>query len=178
MLGASEVVSATFKNQIDEFPQEILAGIGEIVARWGYLQWQLAAIIREITNLPKDSGRVLTIGPELGVLCNIIKTLTHSDHWIKDDAIRADLKKLAKDVREKAEHRNDYAHGIFGLGDKPNTFVRILVTSSAHRIKPDEEVITPDSLKKLADEAHQLWVRAQDITIRWKKQPASLRKHS
>ena len=32
---------------IDEVPQEILAGIGAIIAWWGYLQFQLGVIVRE-----------------------------------------------------------------------------------------------------------------------------------
>ena len=154
---------------IDELPPEILAGIGRIVAWWGYLQFQLGVIIREATKLRKETGRVLTVGPEIGVLCNIIRTITFSDYWIKDDAIRSDLQKLGEDVRKKSDNRNDYAHGVFGYkGDNPKVFVRHLMRLPSHRIVPDEEPITPESLKKFSDEARALWVRAQEITHKLK----------
>jgi hypothetical protein len=158
----------TIIKAIDQFPQDVLAGIGEIVARWGYLHFQLGVIVREVCKLPSDIGRVLTLGPELGVLCNMISTLTSSDHWIKDAGIRADLKKLGGDVRDASKHRNNYAHGVFGLGSKPGTYIRFLVASNEHRISPGEEEITPASLKAIALQADQLWDRAQDITHRLK----------
>lgn len=153
---------------IDEIPPDTFAEIGKIVAWWGYLQFQLGAIIREISNLPKDTGRVLTVGPDLSVLCNIIRTFTKSDHWIKDENIRADLEKLAKDVRDKSSDRNDYAHGVFGYGENPNEFVRFLMKQPEHRIKPYAEPLKVDDLKKIANDARGLWIRAQDITERLK----------
>lgn len=160
---------------IDEIPQAILAGIGEVVARWGYLQFQLGVIIREISSLPKDTGRVLTVGPDLSVLCNIIRTFTASNHWIKDEKIRADLKNLADDVREKSSDRNDYAHGVFGFGENPNEFVRLLMKQPKHRIKPASEPLKVEDLKRIADDARNLWIRAQEITNKLK---SSKRKRS
>lgn len=69
---------------VDRLPADILSGIGLIIGWWGYLQFQLGVIIRKAMKLQDDTGRVLTYGPDLKVLCNIIDTLTHSDHWIKD----------------------------------------------------------------------------------------------
>jgi hypothetical protein len=97
-------------------------------------------------KLNNDTGRVLTQGPDVSVLCNIIRTLTRSDHWIKDKAIRNDLEKLYKDVRDKAEMGNNYAHGIFGYDEKKNTFIRHLFRSPAHRVTPGTEEMNVDSL--------------------------------
>jgi hypothetical protein len=162
----------TIKNSIDLFPQDILAGIGEVVAQWGYLHYQLGVIIREVTRIQKDTGRVLTVGPELGVICSILLTLTFNDRWITDKKIRDDIRQLAKDVRDASDHRNEIAHGVFILGERPSTYARLLVKSNAHRIKPDEEPITVASLKRLAAEAHEFWERSQDATLRpkaWKR---------
>ncbi len=161
--------NAPMKYSVDDLTPDILAGIGKIIAWWGYLQLQLGVIIREVTNVRKETGYVLTIGPDLNVLCTMIKTLTHSDHWIKDAGLRNDLAKFGKDVRDKSDHRNDYAHGVFGYqGDNPRIFVRHLFKSPPHRITPGTEPITPASLGKISDEARDLWLRAQDITHRLK----------
>src|SRR5687768_8815410 len=84
----------------DEMPQELLAAIGEIIVRWGYLHFQLHVTVREVLSLRKDTGRVVLIGPELSVLCNMLRTLTASDHWIKDKGIREEIEQLGKDVRD------------------------------------------------------------------------------
>ena len=151
---------------VDRLPADILSGIGLIIGWWGYLQFQLGVIIRKAMKLQDDTGRVLTYGPDLSVLCNIIDTVTHSDHWIKDKGIRDDLKKLIKDVRDNSEKRNDYAHGMFGYDEKKNVFIRHLLKTPAHRVTPGTEEMTVDSLGEVSDEARNLWSQAHGITGR------------
>lgn len=151
------------KFDIDRLPADILSGIDLIIGWWGYLQFQLGVIIRKAMKLHNDTGRVLTYGPDLKVLCNIIGTLTHSDHWIKDKGIRDDLKKLIKDVRDNSEKRNDYAHGMFGYDEKKNVFIRHLLKTPAHRATPGTEEMTVDTLGEASDQARDLWIRAHGI---------------
>lgn len=158
----------TLVNAVDQFPQDILAGIGTIVAKWGYLQFQLGVIVRYLSDLPKDTGRVLMVGAELGVLCNMIRTFTSSDRWISDTKLRDDLKRFARDVQDAASVRNDYAHGVFGLGSTPGTYIRYLIHSAEHRREPGEEILTADGLALIANRAQQLWIRAEDLSQRIK----------
>jgi hypothetical protein len=163
-------------NAMDEMPQELLAGIGEIIARWGYLHFQVGVVVREVAQIAdKKTGRVLTFGPELGVLCNQLLTMTKTDHWVKDATLRKEIETFAKNVQDAASHRNDYAHGIFGFGEKPGTFVRFLMKAPSHRISPETEELTVQRLAELAKEAAELWLRAQHLTVRLKasrqKQP-------
>lgn len=154
---------------VDDLPTDILAGIGKIIAWWGYLQFQLGVIIRVATKLSRDTGNVLTIGPDLSALCRIINTLADSDHWIKDENIRKDLSKLAKDVRDKSTKRNDYAHGVFGFSDNDQkVLVRHLFKKPQHKITPGTEKLTQHDLQIVIDEARDLWIRAQDLTHRLK----------
>jgi|GEM_PF-4579971 len=155
---------------IDDLPGEILSGIGEIIARWGYLEFQLGVIVREIAELPKDTGRVLTIGPGLSSLCGMLRTFASSDNWIADESLRSKINKLVKDVQDKVPHRNNYAHGVFGFkkeGDE-KVFVRHLMRGPSHSVAPDVEVVTQGNLKDLAQEAQDLWERAQEITTKLK----------
>ena len=156
------------EHPIDEMPQEMLAGIGEIVARWGYLQFQLGVIIREIAGLPKDMGRVLTLGPDLIVLCRMLRVLTANDHWIKDAALRADLADLAEAVKKASSTRNKYAHGVFGYGEKAGEFVLYLMQAPTHKVNPATEAIKIATLKAAASDARNLWAKAQELT-RWLK---------
>jgi hypothetical protein len=104
------------KYAVDDLPPDILAGIGKIIAWWGYLQFQLGAILREATAISENAGYVLTVGPDLSDLCRAIRSVADSDLWIADLALRKDLRKLVGDVLGKAGVRNSYAHGVFGPG--------------------------------------------------------------
>lgn len=156
---------------IDDLPDTLFAGIGKIVARWGYLEFQLGVIAREIAHMPKETGRVLTIGPGVTALCRMLRIFASSDHWIKDAVLRADLKSLAKEVMAAHEHRNEYAHGVFGFeivaGQKK--FVRHLLRGPQHSISPGIEVLTDAGLHAISEEARILWDSAQDITTRLKE---------
>lgn len=155
--------------QRDELPPEILSGIGAIIARWGYLQHQLGVIIRVALKLKKDAGRVLTVGMEINVLCGVLRTIAKTDQWVGDANVRDAIKKLAKDVQDAAENRNNYAHGVFGYTDsRPPQFVRFLFKQAEHRVNPEFEVITQETLKNYESEARNLWDRAQAITHKLK----------
>jgi hypothetical protein len=155
---------------VDDIPPDILARIGKIIAWWGYLQFQLGVIIRVATKLPRDTGNVLTIGPDLGALCGILRTLAHSDHWIKDESIRKEIFKLADNVRDKSTKRNDYAHGVFGFsGDDQKEFVlHLLKKHPSHRVTPGKQILTPAILEQDVEEVRDLWSRAQDLTHKLK----------
>jgi len=148
---------------VDLMPQDILAEIGKIIAWWGYIQFQLGVIIREIAEIPKDTGRVLTIGPDIIPLCKMLSTFTENDRWVKEKSLRESIRKFANEVQNKADHRNDYAHGIFGYDDKKRCFVRHLMKTRSNRIQPQIEAIKVEDLKKYSGEARVLWEEAEKI---------------
>ena len=153
---------------IDRLQPEIFSGIGRLIAWWGYLEFQLGVIIREVTKLSDDTGRVLLTGQGVRVLCATVRTLTRFDRWIKDEGIRKDLTKLADDVDKRSDRRNDYAHGVFDYDKDKNVFVLHLFRRSAHRVTPVSQPIDAESLEDLSDEARDLWIRAHGITGRLK----------
>lgn len=154
---------------LNELSDDILKGIGQLIAAWGYLQFQLGVIIRVALKLKKDTGRVLTVGMEINVLCGVLRTISKTDHWIKHAGMREAIKKLVKDVQNAVENRNNYAHGVFGYtNETPRRFARLLMKLAQHRVNPEWDVITPDGLAELAIEAENLVVRAQLITIQLK----------
>lgn len=152
-------------------PQELLAGIGEIVVRWSYIDFQLGVLLREGFNISRKTANALIVGMEIKVLCGVIRTLTLSDEWIKDKALREDIAALGRAVEKKKINRHNYAHGVFSFAMGPNdqlVFARYLLNDKGHRINPRSEKITWESLKELAEEARDLGIRAQDLTVKLK----------
>ncbi len=151
-------------------PTEILAGIGGVIAQWSYLAFQLTVILRLGHGLTKESQRALLVGAEVGVLCGQLRTLASTDHWIKNEALRARIDDLAADVRNASTARNDYAHGIFGylIGKAGQAdeekFIRHVMKKGPDRVRPQVEEVTVESLRKHADKAQALFDRAQAIT--------------
>ena len=153
----------------DTLPSEFLEAIGEIIVRWGRLQWQLSNLLIVGFDIPKDTGRALTIGMEIGVLCGTVRTLTFNDTWINDKELRGHIQCLADDIRAKSCDRNNYAHGVFGFDiDEPNSFARYLFSAKEHRISPSSEKVTLEQLKKHASEAKGLVDRTVDLTVKLK----------
>lgn len=164
----------------DRMPQEIFAGIGEIIVRWSYIEFQLGVLIREGFNISRATGRALTTGMDIKVLCGVIRTLIAADEWIKDETLRAELAVLVRDVEDKKIDRHDYAHGVFGFtreANGPLVFGRYLLKEKRHRIKPDVVQVTPESLKIIAEEARDLGIRAQDLTVKLKSWKQSVGLH-
>ena len=156
-----------------DLPPEILAGIGEIVAQWSYLAYQMTVILRVGLKLTKEQQRAILVGCEVGVLCGQMRTLAETDHWLRDKAIRDEIDVLAVDIRQKSANRNDYAHAVFGYfmekGDPEQAqLTRMLMKSGTQRVKPLHEEVTAVSLKAHADVAYRLWERAQAITDKMK----------
>jgi hypothetical protein len=151
----------------DNLTPEILMGIGEIVAHWSYLEFQLGVLLREALNVSMAAERVLIADMHAQPLCRALKTVTLDDTWIKDGKIRDDLRKLAGDVSDSADSRNDVAHGVFGfiVEQDGKHLARYKRRKGMQRIKPEAERVTAESLKEAAEEVRDLGVRAQDLTV-------------
>ena len=153
----------------DTLPQNLLAALGDIVVRWGRLEWQFSNLLAMAFELPKDTDRALLIGAELNVLCATARTLALTDRWIKDERLRSELSALAEEIRKKSKNRNNHAHGVFGFDmEEPNSFARYQFKEPPHRISPSSEKLRLPQLQKLASEAQGLVDRTVDLTVRLK----------
>jgi hypothetical protein len=144
--------------------------IGEISARWNWLEFQLGVLIREGFGLDKKEGRVLTVGMAMKPKCHILRIMALK--WVKDAQLRHDLTKLAKDCQNKIDDRHCHVHGVYAyLNDAPEKIGLMLIGSGEERYAPSlKEPILPD-LQRIAGELRALQMRAQDITRRIKAQP-------
>src|SRR3989338_1290612 len=111
---------------VDIMPEETLAEIGKLILKWGYIQFQLGVIVREIAKIPnKETGRVITHRAGINQLCDMIEIFCKTNHWINDTTLRADINKLIGSVRKSNENneRNKYAHCIVTYDDKLGSIV-------------------------------------------------------
>ena len=156
----------------ENVPENIKTGIGELITQWSYVAFQIGVIIRVGFGLEREVGFALLFETEIQPLCRSLRTLATSDRWILDKGLCVDLRKLADDVQDKKERRHDFAHGVFGFKnckDGQTKFVRYRFGDVRQRRKtPAYDVVTPDLLRDLADEAYDLGRRAQDLTVRLK----------
>src|SRR4051794_18870170 len=60
---------------VDSLPVDILAGIGKLLAWWGYLQFQLGVVLREGCNWSKETGRLVTTDSNLRPLTRMLRVL-------------------------------------------------------------------------------------------------------
>jgi len=158
----------------DNLTPEILTGIGDVVACWSYVEFQLAVLIREALNISRATGRVFMADMRIHPLCEAARTVSLDSRWVGDEKLREDITKLANDIDGSAHSRHAYAHGVFGflIEEESNALARYIQKKPNERIEPRSEVVTPAILKQIADEAHDLGVRAQNLTMRvrrWKQ---------
>jgi hypothetical protein len=161
----------------DDLPPEMLQEIGKIIFLWGRIEYQLRRIITIGFDLSNETAGALIYGMTLQVICGAIRTLTENDHWIKDEWLLENIKKLAIDIQSKSAERNNYAHSLIGFHmENPNEFFRYLQKSPANRINPSAEKITINDLMEISKEARNFLDRAVDLTFRlhsWKCMPFS-----
>lgn len=153
----------------DTLDAEGLQAVGDIIVRWSRLEWQLGNLLVVILGIPKDAGRVLTIGMEIGAIIGCLKTVTHNNHWIKSQTLRIEIRQLAKDVRSETEKRHAYAHAVFGIDlAGTNGYARYLFKEPPHRILPESEPLDLVEMRAIAQGAQAFIHRATDLTVRLK----------
>ena len=150
----------------ENVPTEIKTEIGELITQWSYVAFQLGVVIRVGFGLRPDIGFALLSTVDLQPLCGALRTLA-SGPWISDLHLKAEIEQLAADVQKKKDHRNDFAHGVYGMveaKDGSPLLVRFRFRDGVKGKSPYEPV-TIDLLRKHADEAYDFGRRAQDITV-------------
>jgi hypothetical protein len=144
--------------------------VGEIAARWSWLEWQFHAIIRTILGLGKKEGRILTIGMGIKPMSNMIRGL--SMQLVKDKKLKLELQRLAKDVAKAKADRDTYVHGVYCHPDgKPNHPHIYHMRSTEERIMPNAEPLPLTKLDAVIGNLRHCQDRAQDLTTRLKALP-------
>lgn len=150
-------------------PADYCACIGEIAARWNWLEHQLGVLIREGFDLDKQEGRVLMNGMPLKVKTPILRVLALK--WITDLALRDDLRRFAADCQKQNDPRNEFVQGLWVHPVAEPTRVGLMVRKPGEsNINPEFKPVQLGEMQKIAADLKALQERAQKLTDRMKGQ--------
>jgi hypothetical protein len=153
-------------------PPAQLRAIGDIMVRWSLLEFQLGNLAVCCLDIPKDAGRVLTIGMDIAVVLGVLKTAIHDATWVKDKDLRNDILAIVRDVMDSKQKRHAYAHGVYGfdllvedIDVRPLEFFRYLIYTAPDRIEPSIVALDLREMKEIAGMATEFSRRVTDATI-------------
>ena len=102
---------AQFDDPVMDLPQNYYDAIGEYMFRFAQLEYQLHEIVWMAIDLNYRSGRILTIGTDVRVLCGMIQTIRLAEiKWISK-ARTQEMNSIAGHARKQIVFRNTLAHG-------------------------------------------------------------------
>ena len=151
-----------------------------MVACWSYVEFQLRVVIREALNISMTAGLILMTDLRIHPLCEAARAAAQDPSCCGDEHMRAEIVALANDINGKAQLRHDFAHGVFGFVIKEDSsqLYRFVTKKPSQRVTPQWEPVSLSMLKEMADEAYNLGVRAQDLTVKlksWKRSAVRVR---
>lgn len=153
-----------------DLPNEYYAAIGEIAARWSWLEHQLHVIIRVILRLDKKQGRIVIVGMGVKPMASMIRGLAL--RWVSDARLKNDLRAFAKATLEFKPNRDDFIHGVYCYPEgKPDTICLYQMRSAEERIMPGMARLPIKTLQNAAYHLCQLQDVAQELTHRLKASP-------
>jgi hypothetical protein len=156
-----------------EYPIDIdpayYSAIGQVTARWAWLEHRLSVLIREGFRVDKAAGRAWTSGMQAVALHRTIQVLVKGT-WIRDAKVRKAVDDFANAVEQLRERRNNFAHGIYGPEPgAPGTLYRILMRGFNNIMAPNGTPITVREVQDLAAELRLLQERGLALTTELKK---------
>jgi hypothetical protein len=150
-----------------DLPADFCACIGEIAARWNWLEHQLGVLIREGFDLDKQEGRVLVNGMPLKVKTPILRVLALK--WITDLVLQEDLRRFAADCQKQNDPRDEYVHGLWVQPSVDPKQIGLMVKKPGDSgANPDFRPVKLADMQKIAADLKALQERAEKLTSRMK----------
>lgn len=167
-LSSSQLIRFQLQPVVD-LPADYCACVGEIAARWNWLEHQLGVLIREGFDLDKQEGRVLVNGMPLKAKTRILRVLALK--WITDLALRDELRKFSADSEKQSDPRNEYVQGLWVRPATDPAKLGLMVRKPGDNSGHSEFKPVPlGDMQKIAADLKALQERAQKLTIRMKGQ--------
>lgn len=167
-LSSSQLIRFQLQPVVD-LPADYCACVGEIAARWNWLEHQLGVLVREGFDLDKQEGRVLMNGMPLKVKTSILRVLALK--WITDLVLRDDLRRFATDCQKQNDPRNEHVQGLWVRPAMDPARIGLMVRKPGEsNINPEFKPVAIGEMKKIAAELKALQERAQNLTVRMKGQ--------
>jgi len=167
-LSASQAIRFGLQPVVD-LPAPYCACVGEIAARWNWLEHQLGVLIREGFDLDKQEGRVLVNGMPLRVKTPILRVLALK--WITDPVLRDDLRRFAADCQKQNDPRDEYVHGLWVHPAMDPQQIGLMARKSGDNAAHAEfRPVQLADMQKIAADLKALQERAEKLTSRMKGQ--------
>jgi hypothetical protein len=148
---------------IVDLPRDYATAIGQIAAKWNWLENQLGVLIREGFGLDKKEGRVLVGTTKLGVKVTILRIMALK--WIPEAQFREELRQFGIDCLRQTDPRNDHVHGLWVHPiDEPSNIGLQVMDSGEQKYKPDFIPVPLADLEKIVTDLKALQVRGQFLT--------------
>jgi hypothetical protein len=103
-----------------DLPPDYCAAIGEVCARWAWLEFQCGVIAREVLSLDKTEGYAITGGMSMRSISTVLKALALGKTLDNHPTLKAAVGDLGKKLSNIGDFRNEYAHGIWGYEKEGN----------------------------------------------------------
>jgi len=168
-LSDSQAIRFQLKTVLN-LPADYCACVGEIAARWNWLEHQLSVLIREGFDLDKQEGRVLVNGMPHRVKTQILRVLALK--WIKDLGLRDDLRRFAADCQKQSDPRSEYVHGLWvhPAADPKRIGLMAVKPGDTASSNPEFRPVQIADMQKIATDLKALQERATSLTARMKGQ--------
>ena len=162
-------MAQAFKFSVD-IDAAYYAAIGEIAARWSWLEHRLGVLIREGFRFDKAAARAVMASMNARTLVRTAQILTSFRDWIDDESMRIEVADFVSAVESQRDKRNSYVHGVYGPETtKPAIMYRILMRSGDQILAPKGTPVTISDLQSLARELRVLQERGNALSNRLKK---------
>lgn len=150
-----------------DLPKEMSAGIGRIVTRWSYAEFNLQNLIYELTGVSDAVGRIALREPRLTDRLTMVLDLLEADDVELSGELLNEYKAIFRQAGELSSFRDLCVHGTWS---RPKELKSWCVTNTrgkweqdAHkhgltgkkRIKPEGRMISPQVLQDVSDELEE-----------------------
>lgn len=92
-----------------------LREIGRIIAHWSLLEHLVGSGIQKIAGLDKKSGRAITNRLNIRAKLDALALVADINNLAKRQ--RDQMNKLIEKIKNEQRHRNDVAHGLWGIDE-------------------------------------------------------------
>ena len=156
---------ATWHHKPRNLPAKYYRYIGEITARWNMVELHLQEIVWDVLDLDLKRGRLLTYRSGAREKLNLFRAL--GKHWIKNQLLVDEFKKIATEIERLNGLRNDYVHGVFGhIPGEPKILKLLYIKTTENKITPRAESKTENDIKLVADDIAALQLKLETIVAR------------
>jgi hypothetical protein len=153
---------AKFHIPIDPNP-ECFSSLGEVAARWGWIENQLSVLIRELMRLKKPESNIAIHSLPTQRKIEVLKTLGR--YAYPDEPIGTEIVALGNALSSFNDFRNDVVHGLWvDWPTKGGQLALVRRVSLQQKVDPEADRDAPKQFKSRIEKLKELQETAQRIT--------------